>query len=108
VISTRITGGAGGATIRADFRHGSTTPSLSRENSSGGRKDSVPDFPAKIVIAITVQHCPIQSCIIGLDYLMEIAKMGPDQTLPHALNRTGHSELEIESESLSSEGCICL
>jgi hypothetical protein len=37
---------------------------------------------------------------------MEIAKMGPDQTLPHALKRTGNSELEIESESLSSEGCI--
>jgi hypothetical protein len=43
-----------------------------------------------------------------LHYLMEIAKMGPDQTLPHALKRTGNSELEIESESLSSEGCICL
>jgi hypothetical protein len=30
--------------------------------------------------------------------------MGPDQALPHALKRLGNSELEIESESLSSEG----
>jgi hypothetical protein len=55
------------------------------------RKDSAPDFPAKIVIVvvivITVQRCPIQSCIIALHYLMEIAKTGPYQTLPHALKR---------------------
>jgi hypothetical protein len=66
-----------------------------------GRKDSAPDFPAKIVIAITVQHYgPMRSCIIALHSWIEIAKMGPHQTLPHALK----TELEIESESLSSEG----
>jgi hypothetical protein len=54
VISTRITGGA--ATIRAeDFRHESPTPpSAVKTLQEEGRRDSAPDFPAKIVIAITV------------------------------------------------------